>query len=93
MRIRGRIDGNQAQIVRALRQVGATVLSLADMGDGCPDLLVGLRGWNYLLEIKDGNASPSEQRLTEDQERWHKIWAGQVCIVRSPEEAIKAISI
>lgn len=60
MRICGRIDGNQAQIVRALRQVGATVLSLADMGDGCPDLLVGFRGFNILLEVKDGSASPSD---------------------------------
>jgi hypothetical protein len=93
MRIRGRIDGNQAQIVRALRQVGASVQSLADVGDGCPDLLVGFRGVTMILEVKDGNASPSDQRLTEDQKRWHKAWAGQVCIVRSPEEAIKAISI
>jgi hypothetical protein len=93
MRIRGRIDGNQAQIVRALRQVGATVLSLADMGEGCPDLLVGFRGFNLLLEVKDGNSSPSDQRLTEDQKRWHAIWSGQVCVVRSAEEAVKAISI
>jgi Holliday junction resolvase len=93
MRTRGRIDGNHAEIVRALRQTGASVISLADMGEGCPDLLVGFRGFNVLLEVKDGNASPCEQRLTQDQKCWHQLWAGQVCVVRSVDEAIKAISI
>ena len=72
MRTRGRVDENQAAIVRALRQIGASVQSLADIGDGCPDLLVGFRNRIALMEIKDGNQPPSKRRLTEDEQNWHR---------------------
>lgn len=42
-----RTDGNQAEIVRALRSAGATVQTLHTVGKGCPDLVVGFRGNNY----------------------------------------------
>ena len=44
MRRAARIDRNQPEIVKALRQVGAHVTSLAAVGDGVPDLLVGFQG-------------------------------------------------
>ena len=52
MRRAAKIDANQTEIVKALRQVGASVQSLASTGKGCPDLLVGFRGVNWLLEVK-----------------------------------------
>lgn len=92
MRRRGRTDGNQVEIVRALRAVGATVQSLADIGKGCPDLLVGFRGDTYLLEVKDGSKVPSARKLTEDEERWHKEWHGDnLHTVNSLEEALLAV--
>jgi hypothetical protein len=86
-----RTDGNQAEIVRALRSAGATVQTLHTVGKGCPDLVVGFRGSNYLLEIKDFRKPPSARKLTEDETRWHAIWNGQVAIVKDIDEALALI--
>jgi len=91
MRKAAKIDANQIEVVTALRQAGASVQSLAATGKGCPDLLVGYQGINYLMEIKDGNKVPSAQKLTIDQEHWHSIWKGAVHVVKSKEEALKIL--
>ena len=91
MRKAAKIDANQTEIVCALRAAGATVQSLAATGKGCPDLLVGYKGINYLLEIKDGKKTPSEQRLTPDQIHWHLHWGGMVHVVKNTEEALKIL--
>jgi hypothetical protein len=44
------------------------------VGQGVPDLLVGLRGKTYLMEIKDGQKPPSDQKLTPDQLEWINAW-------------------
>ena len=51
------------------------------VGRGCPDLLVGYRGVNYLLEVKDGEKPKSAQKLTPDEDAWHFMWMGQVAVV------------
>jgi hypothetical protein len=81
-----RIDGNQVEIVQALRDIGATVQSLASIGKGCPDLLVGYQGKNYLFEIKSENG-----KLTKDEAVWTSKWDGQVRVVCSPEQAIRIV--
>ncbi len=52
MRRAAKIDRNHVEIVAALRGVGASVQDLAAVGKGCPDLLVGYRGQNYVIEVK-----------------------------------------
>lgn len=93
MRRAARTDGNQIAVVDALRHAGATVQILAAVGAGCPDLLVGYRGQNYLLEVKDGRKPPSKRRLTMDEARWVASWAGSVAIVNSVKEAFFACGI
>ena len=63
-----RTDGNQAEVVAALQAYGASVQSLAGVGKGCPDLLVGFRGVTYLLEVKDENSDieSRDRRNMED---------------------------
>jgi len=92
MRVRGRVDRNQPEIVRALRQIGASVQSLADVGQGCPDLLVAFRGKTLLMEVKDGLLPPSQKRLTEDEQIWHKTWQAPVLVVESVQDALKFVS-
>lgn len=92
MRRAARIDANQNEIVKALRQVGASVQSLASTGKGCPDLLVGFRGTNYLMEIKDGQKFKSDRKLAPDQIEWHESWRGKVFVVESIDQAISLIS-
>ena len=88
-----KVDANQEQVVQVLRAAGASVQSLATVGKGCPDLLVGYRGANYLIEIKDGRRIPSQQKLTADQVRWHLHWSGRVHIAYSPDDALAIIDV
>lgn len=90
---RCRLDANHAAVVAALRRAGMAPLSLASVGGGCPDLVVGWRGVNVFLEIKDGNRPPSARKLTAQEREFHATWAGQVAVVTSPEEAVMAVII
>lgn len=95
MRRAARTDGNHSQIMRALRAVGCSVLDLSQLGGGVPDLLIGVPGrhfrLNLLLEEKDGSKPPSHRRLTKFQEEFHGAWRGQLDVVNSVEEAIAVI--
>jgi Holliday junction resolvase len=92
MRRAARTDANQEEIVKALRAVGATVQSLAAVGHGVPDLLVGYQGKTILMEVKDGKKSPSKRELTEDQVKWIDSWrGGSVFIVDTVEAAWNAL--
>lgn len=91
MRIRARTDANQTQIVAALRGVGATVQHMHQLGKGCPDLLIGFRGVNYVMEIKDGDKPLSAQRLTPDEQAWVFGWGGAVDVVNSVDDALDRI--
>lgn len=89
-----RVDANQAEIVKALRDVGAFVQVLSSVGKGCPDLLVAYRGVWSLIECKDGKKSPSAQRLTDEQITWHAAAQEKapVYVVNSVEAALQAIT-
>ena len=81
MRRAAKKDANQGAIVQALRKCGASVHVLNEAG--APDLLVGIRGLNLLVEVKDGAKCPSARRLTAAQLVWHKAWKGQVWVLDS----------
>jgi hypothetical protein len=85
---RGRTDGNHADVIKALEGIGATVRSLAAVGGGVPDLLVGFRQLTLLMEVKDGTLTPSRRQLTADQVKFFDTWAGQACVAYSPEMAV-----
>lgn len=91
MRRAAKVDENQAGIVKALRAHGWSVLSLAAMGKGCPDLLVGAKGVNLLLEVKDGSKAPSKRRLTEDETRFFGAWNGHRALVETAEQAVAEV--
>lgn len=93
MRRAARIDENQPAIVEALREVGASVLHLHSIGEGCPDLLVGFRGVNHLVEVKDSRKPPSARRLTPDEQRFADLWRGQVAVAESVSEALAVLGL
>ena len=90
-RYSAKVDRNQSEIVAALRQAGATVQPLHSVGQGCPDLLVGYRGRNWLLEVKDWQASNSDRELNARQIEWHGGWKGQVAKVETVGAALAVI--
>lgn len=87
MRRRAKVDSNHGEIVTALKSAGCTVQSLAEVGSGCPDLLVGYHGKSFLLEVKSRGGT-----LTEDQVQWLARWrGGMVRAVYSVEQALAVV--
>ena len=80
-----RVDGNHLEICHALRQGGMSVASTASVGNGFTDAVAALRGFNYLVEIKNGK----RWKLTPDQVKFHDEWQGQIVIIDSIESAIE----
>ena len=81
-----KVDANQGAIVAALRKIGAKVRSTAGVGNDFPDLCVGYRGRNVLLEVKLPRHEP-----TQGQRVFLNSWPGEAHVVHSEEEAIAAL--
>lgn len=75
-------DSNEPEIVEALQRAGASVVRLDTPGD----LLVGIDGVTYLIEVKTLKGKP-----TPDQVTFAASWQGQYAIVRDSTEALKVI--
>lgn len=87
-------DNNQASIVRALNHIpGVSVTDTHALGFGFPDLCVGYRGRNLLVELKNPRQPKSGQQLTEAEEHFRARWKGQLIIVTSLGEILDAIAI
>lgn len=77
-------DANEAEIVKALRQAGASVYLI----DQPCDALVGFRNRTYLAEFKDRKG-----KLTAPQAKFAEEWRGQVPeILRSVDDALDWIN-
>jgi hypothetical protein len=82
-RIAAKVDGNHNEIVDALRATGVGVQSLAEVGDGCPDLLCGVNGHTFVIEVK----MPGEP-LRPKQKDWHCRWPGRCHVADSIDSAL-----
>ena len=91
MRTRAKVDGNQTKIVQTLHAIGASVTHLHALGKGVPDILVGWKGINYLIEIKDGSLPLSKQRLTKAEKEFAEKWRGHYAIASTTDEALAII--
>ena len=92
MRRAARTDANHPEVVAALRAIGCSVADTSRVGCGFPDLVVGFRGRNWLVEVKDGRKSPSRRALTEDQVSFVAAWRGHWLRVDSAAEAVEKIA-
>lgn len=89
MRKRARKDANHPEIVAALTAAHCSVIDLAQLGDGCPDLLAANRiKGNVLLEVKVGKG-----KLRPAQIEFRETWHGPVFTVRSVDDALRAMGI
>ena len=91
-----KVDANQPEIVAAYRKAGATVHPLHAVGGGCPDLLVGYRGLNYIVEVIGPDKLKRFKKsggLSEGQVDWHRDWRGAVHVVKNIEEALAVIGL
>lgn len=92
MRRAAKVDDNQEGIVTGLEAIGASVESMAALGAGFPDLLVGFRRVTYVMEVKNPGQPPSKRKLTPAQSVWHSTWRGApVVVIETLEDAFEAI--
>ena len=91
MRKKARVDANQKEIVQELRKRGISVLHTHQLGKGAPDIIVGYMNSNYLIELKDGNKSKSQQRLTKDELDFSLKWRGNYSVCNSLEQILLLI--
>lgn len=82
-----RRDENEAEIIAALKNAGCDVIQLNDI-----DLLVGLAGRNYLLEVKHPKRA-SESRIRPFQRKLRSSWGGQYTIVTTVEHALRVVGL
>jgi len=87
-----RVDANQPEIVKKLRQIGATVET------GKDDILVGYRGKTFWFEIKDEDAVSKktgkilESEIQDSQKKLRREWRGHYRIVHSFEQIAEEIT-
>lgn len=83
MRRDAKIDGTQKEIVAALKNLGFSVLSLAPMGKGVPDLVVARGGKTWMIEVKNPD---KKWKLTAAQKKFHGIWKDNIFIFESAND-------
>lgn len=85
-----RVDENQNLIKHTFIALGASVLDLSRVGQGCPDLLIGYKGKTALVEIKSSNKAT----FTEPQLKFIKSWrGGAITRIDTVESAIRLIKL
>lgn len=87
-----RKDANHNEIAAYFIANGCSVGDLSQVKRLC-DIVVGYKGVNELVEIKDGAKPPSAQRLTEGEQKFHDGWRGTITVITSIEDASKLITI
>ena len=80
MRRASKVDANHTEIVDCFKKLGCSVLSLAAVGRGVPDLLVAINGITWLVEVKSGK---SKGNLL--QREWAENWLGARALVRDSQ--------
>lgn len=90
MRVR-KADKNQPDLVKQIRKLGISVAHTHTVGDGFVDAVLGYKGVNYLVEIKDPSQPPSKRKLTPDEIKFHESWRGQVAIIETIDDVLKLI--
>ena len=76
-----RRDLNEPLIVEALQSMGARVVRLDDPAD----LLVGYKGFNILMEVKNPDVKGKQRPKQIQFENW---WRGQYVVIETVEEAL-----
>ena len=83
-----KVDKNQKDVVKALRDYGADVFLLHMVGAGIPDLMVCYEEQTILMEVKDG----ADKKLTPQQITLFAGWkGGPLHRVNSVQEAIEVL--
>ena len=86
MRRAARVDSNHSDIAKAFKKLGCSFLSLAQLGKGTPDGVVGYGGLSLLVEIKSDRGT-----LNEKQKKFWDTWKGGVRLVRDLDGVLETV--
>jgi Holliday junction resolvase len=78
-----RVDANQKELVKVLKQLGWLVLDLSPLGKGVPDLLVCRRDVVKVVEVKTPKGKPTKAQQRVIDAGW------PVCTVRVVDDLLK----
>jgi endogenous inhibitor of DNA gyrase (YacG/DUF329 family) len=85
-------DFNHVAISKVLEELGAQVFDTSSVGCGFPDCVIGMAGFNHLIEIKNPNTRYGKKGLNPRQKKWTEQWIGSpVHIVRTSDDAVELI--
>lgn len=87
-----RTDSNQSTLVKQMRAIGMSVFITSGVGEGFPDLVAGIKGQNFLFELKNPALSPSRKKLTTDEQSFFDTWKGKVYKIETIEDVIRIIN-
>lgn len=87
MRTAARKDANHTQIVNLFKKLGWSVLDIAQLKNCC-DIFVSKRHTTIAIEIKDGEKTPSQRKLTPGELKFKDEWMGLYEIVICEEDVI-----
>ncbi len=83
-----KVDANQADLVKYIRSLGASVQHLYAVGGGVPDIIIGYNGKNYLAEVKT-----LKGKLNPLQVMWFEAWGGQCQVIRTKEDINELLGV
>ena len=89
-----KVDGNQNQIVKALRKIPGVSVKV-----GVDDIFVGFMGKNYWYEIKNASVVSKKTGIVNNsakkksQVKLEKSWTGHYKIVSSLDEIIDQLNL
>ena len=84
---RHRADENQSEIIEAFERLGCSVVNLAQVGSGVPDLIVSKGGYSEFVEVKSGKAE-----LSAAQEEFREKTRGIVHTVRTVDDVTPIVN-
>lgn len=84
-----RVDQNQPQVVKELREYGFSVELTHELGKGFPDFIIGFGDlFTIPVELKYGKG-----KLTKDEIEWHKRYKGYVIIAYNTKDVLRGVKI
>jgi hypothetical protein len=87
----GRIDIVHKECVIAFLYHGCSVKTLASVGEGVPDLLVGDHGVTHLVEVKSHPAGTQKGEPNAAQKQWLLGWTGDYTITRGADDVKRLV--
>ena len=85
-----RVDGNHAEVVKAFRKFGCSVLNISVLKN-CGDIVVAKNYKTVIIEVKDGSKPPSKRRLTRGESEFSAGWQGLYFVVKDLSDVLDIV--